>query len=481
MGESPKSLSPSEPSAICCDTLPDTLYCNFGTGFPCMEGESVEMPLASTSPTAWTWTSVDPGPYGTCESTIGISFTLEVQEVGCYGTITWTGCVSGSFGDAAPADCDPFMWAYVVSPISGTCANDGYLYFSLTGAPARRRTKLAVPPLPRRFTNWREAIHRWKAAGKPTRTPDEVERINREHCRPCDHYDAKWQQCKLCGCFCRSRGRAEFNKPAMLTERCPLEPPKWGGIYGCLPATFRAPMDVVYPISGGKHGRKKLGSKWDNNELRYSLRSLERYFPNMARVFIVGHKPDWLTNVIHLPAEDRHRKNKDANIIDKVLLACRSGVSPTFLRLSDDQCLLQPWDGLVAYHFGHAPDRGGGKWWRRMRRTCEYLRSRGRPTWFYDTHAPAPVDRETFLRVATEADYQTPPGLCINTLYFNSIEIPREHIGSRKAAFHRPTALRWLREKAVGKVFLGYSEGGTNDAMKQFLQEQFPTPSRFEK
>jgi|GEM_PF-994900 len=349
-------------------------------------------------------------------------------------------------------------------------------------SPALRNRQSAT----KRFSNWRLAIKRWQAAGKPDRSPEEVERIIRECCEPCEHYDHKWRQCKLCGCFSRKRGRAEFNKPKMLTERCPLEPPKWGedciseSPANLLPVKFTTPMDVVYPISGGFHGKKRLGSKWNDNELRYSLRSLEQYFQNLGRVFIVGHKPDWLTGVVHLPAEDTHRHNKDANLIDKVLLACRSGVSPTFLRLSDDQCLLKPWDGLQVWHMGNAMGRRGGKWWRRMQRTCEHLQSHGRPTFFYDCHAPAPVDRETFIQVATEADYQTPPGMCINTLYFNTIDIPRDKMSGRKVAFHRPTKAKRLRRGTKGKLFLGYSEKGTNEAMKQFLQELFPTPSRFE-
>lgn len=245
--------------------------------------------------------------------------------------------------------------------------------------------------------------------------------------------------------------------------------------------THPGPYDVVYPIAGGRHGRKVLGSQWDNNELRYSLRSLERYFPNMGRVFIVGHKPAWLTNVIHIPAEDTHRRNKDANLIDKVLLACRGGVSPTFIRLSDDQCLLQPWDGVGAYHAG--PAMGGcddGKWWRRMERTCEYLEGQGRPSLFYDTHSPQPIDREAFMEIMGAVNYQTPPGMCINSLYFNSVDIPRVGMGNRKASFHAPTTYEALVSGIKGKTFFGYSEAGTNDALKRLLQELFPAPSRFE-
>lgn len=84
------------------------------------------------------------------------------------------------------------------------------------------------PTLVKRVLTWRASIKRWDAAGKPTRSDAEVERIMSECCGPCEHYNERWSQCKLCGCFCRKQGQAKFNKPKMATEKCPLDPPKWG-------------------------------------------------------------------------------------------------------------------------------------------------------------------------------------------------------------------------------------------------------------
>jgi hypothetical protein len=61
------------------------------------------------------------------------------------------------------------------------------------------------------------------------------------------------------------------------------------------------PIDVVYPLG--------TGSVWQDNELRYSLRSLEKNFPDLGRVYVVGHKPDWLGNVEHIPFGDSQSPN----------------------------------------------------------------------------------------------------------------------------------------------------------------------------
>lgn len=44
-------------------------------------------------------------------------------------------------------------------------------------------------------------------------------------CRSCEHFDAAQARCRLCGCYARV-------KLSLLAERCPLDPPKWGGVTG---------------------------------------------------------------------------------------------------------------------------------------------------------------------------------------------------------------------------------------------------------
>ena len=72
-------------------------------------------------------------------------------------------------------------------------------------------------------------------------------------------------------------------------------------------------IDVVYVLG--------TGSNWDNNEIRFSLRSLAKNLKGMGRVFVVGERPAFLQNVIHIPAKDEFNPNvnADGNIILKVL------------------------------------------------------------------------------------------------------------------------------------------------------------------
>jgi hypothetical protein len=55
-------------------------------------------------------------------------------------------------------------------------------------------------------------------------------------------------------------------------------------------------MDLVYVLGSG--------SRWGDNELRYSLRSVEKHLKGYNNVYLVGDKPDWVRNVTHIPKQD---------------------------------------------------------------------------------------------------------------------------------------------------------------------------------
>jgi len=69
------------------------------------------------------------------------------------------------------------------------------------------------------------AFGRWLAAGRPCRSPEEVDRVYRTVCRPCAYFLATKSRCKICGCRVNAQRLALANKIAMGTEHCPKR--KW--------------------------------------------------------------------------------------------------------------------------------------------------------------------------------------------------------------------------------------------------------------
>ena len=80
------------------------------------------------------------------------------------------------------------------------------------------------PALLIQLISWKEAIRKWRAAGKPTRTDTEVADIKNRFCNEgCSWFDPAKNRCKGCGCKVPSGGVAVLNKIRMATEHCPRD------------------------------------------------------------------------------------------------------------------------------------------------------------------------------------------------------------------------------------------------------------------
>ena len=120
-------------------------------------------------------------------------------------------------------DCD-----FSRVPEGWRCSACGYLYRHASEQPPRRNCPRAVALQPAAerlgirlsdIGHYAGALARWTLAGFPVRTDAEIERIERELCRPCDRYVAG--RCAECGCRVNGSRLAVVNKVAMATERCP--------------------------------------------------------------------------------------------------------------------------------------------------------------------------------------------------------------------------------------------------------------------
>ena len=68
-------------------------------------------------------------------------------------------------------------------------------------------------------------------------------------------------------------------------------------------------MDILYLLGEGC-------SRCGNNELRYSLRSIEKFGKNVGNIYVAGYCPKWLSKKVHkVPVKQIYEK--PANIIEK--------------------------------------------------------------------------------------------------------------------------------------------------------------------
>lgn len=225
-------------------------------------------------------------------------------------------------------------------------------------------------------------------------------------------------------------------------------------------------IDIVYPI-------RKGGSRWADNELRYSLRSIEKHLINFRNVYIIGHKPDFLQNVIHIEANDTEIV-PDKNILNKILKACKQPeISQQFLFFNDDHFLLSDFRAdefpyfycstLRQYVRKRADNYGV-----RSRNTMNYLESKGLPGKHFDIHFPILYDKSKFKEIFSDL----PPkqhGYIIKSLYANALKIQGTETKDCKSQEPPP------------KEFLCFStHPRPMTKIEQWLAERFPEKCIFE-
>lgn len=81
----------------------------------------------------------------------------------------------------------------------------------------------------------------------------------------------------------------------------------------------------------------------DTSELRYSLRSVEKYL-NPDKVFLIGDAPDWMQNVTVIPFVEK-TTIKNTNITQKIFeILKHNEIEESFLLFWDDIFLLEPFE-----------------------------------------------------------------------------------------------------------------------------------------
>lgn len=110
-------------------------------------------------------------------------------------------------------------------------------------------------------------------------------------------------------------------------------------------------MDAVYILGSGSLSK--------NEELRMSIRSLQKHMVDLDRIFVIGEYPgEWFTG-IHIHMEDLHTE-KWKNAYIKTLRACDSiDISDEFLLMNDDFFMNADFVG-AEFPFYTIPGANGG-------------------------------------------------------------------------------------------------------------------------
>lgn len=227
-------------------------------------------------------------------------------------------------------------------------------------------------------------------------------------------------------------------------------------------------MDVLVPYK----------SEQNTGELKFALRSIEKNLSGYNQIFIIGDKPKWLKNVIHIPARD-YAGRKAYSIMQKTLKGCNDErLSNDFIFTNDDIYFLKPIDvtQIKYWYEGTLEDwlkkSSSGKYKIQIKNTMKLTSE----TFAYlDIHAPIVYNKLEARNVFHGIDSE----YLIKSLYYRracTITQVSEPMKDLKLNGHLPE--KRIKELISGRLF--FSTGNFSNQAERVLNELFPNKSKYE-
>lgn len=218
-------------------------------------------------------------------------------------------------------------------------------------------------------------------------------------------------------------------------------------------------MDFIYICRSG-----------ENEELRYSIRSLLHFYPE-AKIHVFGGKPDWYSGEF---TEVKNVGNKFDNISRCYKAICETDIKD-FILMNDDFFIIDKPKDFFGYYDGYLDDKikshteqyGLSKYARVLSEANKTLKRMGISMPLnYDVHTPMLFNTE---KLSSIIDMSFAP----RSLYGNIFKVAGEKIKDVKIY------------KNVGDViFNGYflsTEDNSFNKVNNILNKKFPIPSIYEK
>jgi len=226
--------------------------------------------------------------------------------------------------------------------------------------------------------------------------------------------------------------------------------------------------DLVYIVG--------IRSGWKDNELRYSLRSMQKYLKNIGKVFIIGHCPSFLQNVHHI--EYKEVNDKVLNVIKKTQFAVsHTAISDKFLCVYDDHFLLSDFDadefpyfstGTLSEHIVRM--KGNRQYQSLLLETQKQLKALGLPLMSYNIHAPFTIEK---------SKYNVPFGkTLLKSMYGNMNSVPFEASKDYKL-FEKKFRYEYLDLLKEAKFF-SISDKALGHGMEMLMSGLYPDKSKYE-
>lgn len=208
-----------------------------------------------------------------------------------------------------------------------------------------------------------------------------------------------------------------------------------------------------------------LTNQADYTELKFALRSIEKYLPDQEILIIGDMIPEWLTNVIQIDLPDIPGR-KQLSIRRKILAALQ--YADEILFLNDDIFFTEPWIEFPYYYHGelkHYSETGSKPLLKELELMC-------RLTLHFDGHMPI-VYKQDFKEVSEHFTND----VILKSMYCNYLGLLGTFIPDCK--IQREMKPEQVRNFILDKKCFSTSTFSIRSTLF-ILHELFPKPSKYE-
>jgi hypothetical protein len=230
-------------------------------------------------------------------------------------------------------------------------------------------------------------------------------------------------------------------------------------------------MDFVYICKDG-----------NNEELRYSIRSVVQSFPD-SNIWVVGGKPTWYDgNYINV----RQVLTKYRNAIQNLNAICNSNeISEKFILMNDDFYIVKNIKTIETYHGGLLLDKinlyqkinSNSNYTRKLAATYKKIKSLNIESPLdYELHVPMIMEKKKLKQILQNNDQ-----FLWRSIYGNVFGVGGEQMEDVKVYTKGPLVLKSYNLKKDEHIYLSSADTSFDMILGNILKKQFTEKTKYEK
>ena len=229
-------------------------------------------------------------------------------------------------------------------------------------------------------------------------------------------------------------------------------------------------MDFVYICRDG-----------ENEELRYSIRSVLNSFPE-AKVWLVGGKPEWYSG--HCVSVEQN-SNKYANALKNLKSLCEHPeISDNFVLMNDDFFIIKKINSVDQFYNGLLSDKinrftqitGSSMYIKKLITTNKKLIDLGiKNPIDYELHTPMPMNKTGLLDVIEKY-----PECLWRSMFGNLYNVGGTQMDDVKIYVNKRHLAR-SNEITDNSIYMSTEDTSLNVMLDKMLRQMLPDPSIYEK